>query len=1049
MSFISASWGDYGKIIVWEKNEQGKRIQKIFDPVYYFYIPDSNGKYLGIDGTKLSKLSFKNKNDFEIGLRTERVRDESDFSVMERVLMDNYLNCVAPVLNVAFLDIEVDYDPEIGFARVSNAYAAVSALTMFKTSTKKFTTFVIPPEGWNGKFTEKITQSELVICENEKELLQKFLLILDDVDVISGWNSEFFDLPYLAVRIERVLGSVALKLLNFKDSKNPPKWKEVERFGVKEQIIELEGRVHLDYLKLFKKFNLEGRSSFSLASIADDELDIPKLTYDGSLYDLYRNDFTKFIQYNIRDTEILVSLDNTFKYIELANNMVHEATVNFNSVFGSVNLIDTAITNFAHKQKLIVMDKRHTPGERVEGAIVMTPKIGFWKWIFSCDINSLYPSVMRSNNLSIEKIVGQFTRRELDWEAIFSNSEEKITLQFENENETLEASAQEWKEILKTKKWCVTAYGTVLDQSSGEGLIPSVLKYWFEGRKELQKKEKEWSNKAEELLNSGKSKNDKDYIEFIKQSEYYNMLQGVRKVLLNSTYGATLNEFCRFHDARLGASTTASGRQITRFMIKTIGNLISGKNTDVIKHQDDEGVNQYTYDGNEIIYGDTDSIDGDSIIDSSEGMISIKNLFNLFEIKKVDNREFSIPSNEVKCSTLVEQEYQFKKIKAIYRHKVSKQRFKITDEFKNKIIVTEDHSIMIERNKKLIDVKPMEILSTDLIISYHFKMGKQSIIKSNIKKIKQLDNFNDEYVYDIIMEDSIYPFFFANNILVHNSCYASLENLVSKKEDAIKIADEIVNEVNNNFSSFMKNAFLCNSGYDNLIYAKREVVAESSIFQAKKKYMLYVVNLEGKNLEREDKKSFKTMGSDIKTSTTPEYIKQFLKKITLDILYGVDQKIIENFIIEFRSKFNMSLNDSLNPLSIATQGSAKVLEDYYQRWSRLEKKGLGKVSLPGHIRASINYNECLKSFNDKESQPITSGSKIKLVYLKKNDYNFKSLAFPADTIKFPSWFNEYFQVDMKIMEEKLIDNKLSNIFDALEWSVPTAQSQFNNSIFVF
>lgn len=719
MSFISAAWGDYGKIIVWERNEQGKRIQKIFDPVYYFYVPDPNGKYLGIDGTKLSKMSFKNKNDFEMGLRTERIRYESDFSIMERTLMDNYLNCVPPVLNIGFLDIEVDYDPEIGFARVSNAYAAVSALTIFKTSTNKFTTFVIPPERWDGKFTEDITQSELIICQNEKELLNKFLTILDDVDVISGWNSEFFDLPYLAARIEKVLGSIALKLLNFKGSKNSPKWKEVERFGVKEQIIELEGRVHLDYLKLFRKFNLEGRPSFSLAAIADDELDIPKLSYDGSLYDLYRNDFTKFVQYNIRDTEILVNLNNKFKYIELANNMVHEATVNFNSVFGSVNLIDTAITNFAHKQKLIVMDKRHTPGEHVEGAIVMTPKIGFWKWIFSCDINSLYPSVMRSNNLSIEKIIGQFTRDELDWEAIFLNSEEEITLRLENEDETLEATAREWREILLAKKWCVTAYGTVLDQSSGEGLIPAVLRYWFEGRKELQAKKKEWAKKADDLLKSGKSKNDQDYIECIKQSDYYDMLQGVRKVLLNSTYGATLNEFCRFHDARLGASTTASGRQITRFMIKTIGNLISGKNTDVIKHRDSEGVNQYTYDGNEIIYGDTDSIAGDSIIDSSEGMLSIENLFHLFEVKKTDNnKEFSIPINEVKCSTFVNQEYQFKKIKAIYRHKVSKRRFKITDELGNKIIVTEDHSIMVERNKKLIEVKPIEILSTDLIISY-------------------------------------------------------------------------------------------------------------------------------------------------------------------------------------------------------------------------------------------------------------------------------------------------------------------------------------------
>lgn len=887
MSFISAAWGDYGKIIVWEKTKQGNRVMKTYDPVYYFYVPSEHGKFIGIDGTRLTKMTFRNKPEFEMGLRTERNRYESDFSIMERTLMDNYLNCVPPELNVGLTDIEVDYDPEIGFARVSNAYAPVSALTIHKSSTNKFTSFVVPPPNWDGKWSEEIKHSEVIICKNEKELLENFLLIIEDVDVISGWNSEFFDLPYLAKRIERVLGPSAVKRLNFKGARNEPRWKEVERFGVKEMIIELEGRVHLDYLKLFKKFNLEGRPSFSLAAIADDELDMPKLTYDGSLYELYRNDFTKFVLYNIRDTEILLGLNTKFRYIELANNMVHEATVNFNSVFGSVNLIDTAITNFAHRQNLIVMDKRHTPGEHVEGAIVMTPKIGFWKWIFSCDINSLYPSVMRSNNLSIEKIMGQFTRTELDWKAIYENSEQTIELRLEHSDELLEAPASEWREILLEKKWCVTAYGTVLDQSEGDGLVPAVLKFWFDGRKQLQAQKKEWAKKADDLLKSGKTKIDPEYIMAQAQSDYFDMLQGVRKVLLNSTYGATLNEFCRFHDARLGASTTATGRQITKFMIKSIGNLISGNDTDVVTMRDEGGTNQYTYDGDEIIYGDTDS------------------------------------------------------------------------------------------------------------------------------------------------------------------CYATLQGTVTSKEEAIEIADEIVNATNAKFPQFMRDAFLCQPGFDSLIRANREVVAESSIFQAKKKYMLYVVNLEGKDIDRDDKKSFKTQGSDIKTSTTPEHIKKFLKKVTLDILYGVDRKEIEEYIINFRSSFDMTSDESVHPLEIATQGSAKVLEEYYQRWTRTEKKGLGKITLPGHIRASINYNECLKTFGDKNSQPITSGSKIRTVYLKKNDQNFKSMAFPADTDKFPPWFEEHFQVDMKIMEEKLIDNKLSNIFNALEWKVPTVQSQFNNSVFVF
>lgn len=898
MSFISSAWGNYGKINVWERSNLGNRILKTYDPKYYFYVPDENGKYTGVDGVKLSKETFSNKNDFEMGLRTHQTRYESDFSVLERVMMDNYSTKEPPILNIGFIDIEVDYNPEIGFSSVANSYAPISAITIYRSKQKDYITLVVPPKNWNeddlssgnNVIIEKF--KNIIICDNEKDLLDIFLEVIEDIDLISGWNSEFFDLPYIAKRIIKVLGPSALKKLNFDGANREPQWKEVEQFGVKNEILLLEGRVHLDYLLLFKKFTLGGRASYSLAAIADDELEIPKIKYDGSLSDLYNNDFIKFIEYNIRDVEIIVKLDEKFKFINLANTMVHEATVNFGAVLKSVNLIDTAITNYAHnKLNQIVFDKKHTPGEHVEGAIVMTPKLGFWKWVFACDLVSLYPTVMRSLNLSIEKIRGQFSRNELDWKAIQEKSEELISMRLEENDEYLETSGLEWYEILKQKQWCVSAFGTVLDQSTGEGIVPAAITYWFNGRKELQAKKKEWAKKAEEIFKSCKSKENKEYIEALAQSEYFDMLQGVRKVLLNSTYGATLNEFSRFHDARLGASTTATGRQITTFMIENIGDLITGNKTKIVKTpmQDKNGEikNEYTYEGNEITYGDTDS------------------------------------------------------------------------------------------------------------------------------------------------------------------CYACIDGKVDNKNDACVMADKIVDSVNNIFPNFMHNSFLCQDKFKSLIKANREVVAETTIFQAKKKYMLNIVNLEGKDLTREDKKSFKTMGSDIKMSSIPVAIQNFLKAVTLKVLYNEDKKEIEDFIIKFRDGFNVDHEDNINPLDIANRGSAKVLEASYQQWLRLEKPGIGKVNMAGHIRASINYNESLKFYDDKKSLPITSGSKIKTVYLKKNDNNFKSMAFPAEMDELPDWFVKNFEVDMKVMEGKLIDKKLENIFSALGWAVPTKQTQFNNSIFTF
>lgn len=908
MSFIAAYHDKYrDRVVVWERSAEGNRRVKAYKCPYYFYVPHKLGEHLSLTGEPLKRLEFDNKAEFEEACRRFNPRFESDISPMEKVLMDQYSGKPAPNLVYGLLDIEVDYDKTIGFSSPTNPYAPINAVTIYRSDLAKFLTYAVPPRSWdwdNDKLPDEI--SDMVLFRTEKELLQRMIIDIEQCDVLSGWNSEFFDLPYIGKRIEKVLGPAAFAKLAFEEGPKPY-WSEVERFKgakTKDLCLELGSRVHMDYMRLFKKFNLGGRASFALAAIAADELDIPKLHYDGTLADLYNDDFVTFLKYNRRDTEILEQLEKKFKYIQLANNMVHEATVNFNAIFGSVQLIDTAIINFCHNiLHRIVFDRKHKPGEKVEGALVMTPKIGLHRWIASCDINSLYPSVYRSLNLSPEKIIGQFTGYEADWRKIYNaqivgpeaaRNDETLTLVLDDGSEAITATVGEFIELFKSSKYAVSAYGTVLDQSSGEGLIPAVLSYWFKGRKELQAKKKEFAKQARDILKSnGGDKTDPAYIEASTQEEYFDMAQGIRKVLLNSSYGATLNEYCRFHDPRLGASTTGSGRQITTHMINTISALMMGEDCPkVVKRTwvDNKGetVNEYTVDipeGLGPIYSDTDS------------------------------------------------------------------------------------------------------------------------------------------------------------------CYFTMDKLVRDKDEAVAAADAIVDQVNESFVKLMQEAFLCQPAHDSLIKANREVVAESGIFRAKKKYLLYVRNMEGVEIDPDSTKALKTQGSDIKLSSTPQIIKDFLYDVTMMVLKGEPKREVDEYIIDFRKK--LTHNENVNILEFATITSVKNLEEYYMKWERIEKPGLGKVNLPSNVRSTINHNEMLKELGVKETLPIISGNKIYIVWLKENEYGLKSMAFSSDTMSFPQWFTDRFEVDKKATEDKMIDGKLGNIFDAIGWEVPTPQTMKVQSLLSF
>jgi DNA polymerase elongation subunit (family B) len=395
-----------------------------------------------------------------------------------------------------------------------------------------------------------------------------------------------------------------------------PKPRTYERFGKEEQTYDLVGRIHLDYLQLYKKYNYESRHSYKLDAIGEMEVGENKTQYEGTLDQLYNKDFKKFIEYNRQDTMLLVKINNKLKFLELANQLAHENTVLLPTVMGSVAMIEMAIFNEAHERGLVVPDKKRRNENAEEttpaaGAFVATPKRGMHEYVGAVDINSLYPSVIRALNMAGETIIGQvrqtLTDKYMDdkgkqlaslkkrfkegdedvtgailWENLFSvleytaimNQERgtMLTLDYEDGRSVEMSAAEIWKLIFDSHKpWMLSANGTIFTYEK-EGVVPGLLTRWYSERKEMQAK--------------AKSAYGTD------QYEYYDKRQLVRKILLNSAYGALLNEHCRFYDKRIGQSVTLSGRQIVKHMMSTINETIAG---------------EYAHDGNAIVYGDTDS----------------------------------------------------------------------------------------------------------------------------------------------------------------------------------------------------------------------------------------------------------------------------------------------------------------------------------------------------------------------------------------------------------------------------------------------------------
>lgn len=309
----------------------------------------------------------------------------------------------------------------------------------------------------------------------------------------------------------------------------------------------------------------------------------------------------------------------------------------------------------------------------------------------------------------------------------------------------------------------------------------------------------------------------------------------------------------------------------------------------------------------------------------------------------------------------------------------------------------------------------------------------------------------DDYVYDISIEDQD-PFFFGNDILLHNtdsayfSAYTSLRKEIEKGEipwdrDAvIKIYDAIAEEVNNSFSDFMLEAFHCPKSRGEVIKAGREIVASKGLFITKKRYAVLFYDKEGKRFDVDGKTGkIKAMGLDLKRSDTPEFMQEFLSQVLGKVLNGAEEAEILKDISEFRVKFKARPGWE--------KGSPKRANNITEYENKERKQG--RANLPGHVRASINWNTLRRLNGDKYSMQIVDGMKVVVCKLKDNPLGYTSVAYPTDELRIPKWFQEL-PFDHNEMENAIIDSKLENLIGVLGWSIQSTETQTTfNSLFSF
>tara|TARA_B110001454_G_scaffold87321_1_gene83743 strand:+ start:7055 stop:9544 length:2490 start_codon:yes stop_codon:yes gene_type:complete len=439
---------------------------------------------------------------------------------------------------IKIFTVDIECTAENGFPDIENAIEELLSITVKNQSNKQIITW------GTGDFKTDRSDVTYIKCKSEKSLIMEFMKFWTKnyPDVITGWNTKFFDIPYLFNRIKKLVDEKVLKKFS--------PWNLVEKEtvvlrGRPQTHYNIFGIAMLDYLDLYQKFIPTKQESYKLDYIGKVELGLQKdeNPYD-TFSDWYKKDYQSFIDYNIKDVEIVDRLEDKLKLIELVLTMAYEAKVNYTDVFSQVRMWDMLIYNYLKKDNIQIPPREnYTKDDKYEGAYVKDPITGMHNWIVSFDINSLYPHLIMQYNISPEKIIGVKS----DGISVDRLLDHATPL-----------------DHLKAEGACITPNGAMFKIDS-PGFLPKLMESMYNDRVKF----KTLSFQAKQEYQKTKDKS------LLKEISRCHNIQWAKKIALNSAYGAIGNQYFRYYDVRQATAITSAGQFVIRWIEKNVNEYMN------------------------------------------------------------------------------------------------------------------------------------------------------------------------------------------------------------------------------------------------------------------------------------------------------------------------------------------------------------------------------------------------------------------------------------------------------------------------------------------
>jgi DNA polymerase elongation subunit (family B) len=568
----------FGNHILYRGVENGKRVKKKIDYSPSLFIPSKKvTNFTSLDGDYLDQKLFGTMREardyikkFEEIVNSTKIYGQTRYEYA--FVAENYRGMVDYDFNkllVAFVDIEVG--SENGFPDPYQANEPITAITIRYLNGH---TYVYGCGDFENNNPENVSYHK---CKDEWSLCKSFLLAWANKtpDIITGWNTKFFDIPYIINRFRKLLGEDETKKLspwNYIGERN------VVINGRPMTSYDLMGIASLDYIELYKWYAPGGKSqeSYRLDNIAHVELGKKKIDYSEyeNLHQLYRLNYQKFIEYNIVDVELVIELEDKLKLLELAVTLAYDTKTNYEDVFAQTRMWDSLTYSYLYEKGIIVPPRVVKEKDSAfEGAYVKEPQVGMHEWVASFDLNSLYPHLMMQYNISPETLIEPHN---------YTQEMKDVLTQGVTVDKLLKCQI----DTSKLNGATLTPNGQFF-RTDFQGFLPKMMEEMYQDRKKFKKLMIQAQQEYQVETNEPKK------LELEKKIAKYNNIQLAKKVSLNSAYGALGSQYFRFYDLRQALAVTLAGQ----LSIRWIENKLNGFMNKLLKTEEDY-----------VIASDTDSI---------------------------------------------------------------------------------------------------------------------------------------------------------------------------------------------------------------------------------------------------------------------------------------------------------------------------------------------------------------------------------------------------------------------------------------------------------